>query len=171
MWGKSLGVPVRGAVPPGARGQCAGGECRGVRMRLRVVTVVAGVLAVLPGPSAEAQGFATAAEVRPILEATRANWVALRPWDGKELLYFTHLESWRCGIAEVRFSVNSAALTRVWAMDPCFEGTAQPNAIGADRQPYTDLPAGLAETVSVLVILKDGAELRQDYMRAQILMP
>ena len=130
--------------------------------------LIAALLAL--GLPAQAQTFTTAAEIMPILEATRANWVALRPWDGKELLYFTHLESWRCGIAEVRFSVNSTAATRAWTMDPCFEGTAQPNAIAADRLPYTDLPADLAQTVSVLVILKDGTELRQDYARAQILM-
>ncbi|MDO9524280.1 MAG: hypothetical protein Q7J57_01855 [Gemmobacter sp.] len=123
----------------------------------------------LPLP-ASAQNFTTAAEVKPILEATRSAWIALRPWEGQELLYFTHLESWRCGVAEVRFSVNSSATTRVWPMDPCYEGTAQPNAIGADRKPYTELPADLAETVSVLVVLKDGTELRQDYTRAQILM-
>jgi len=119
---------------------------------------------------AMAQSFTIAAEVKPILEMTRMNWVALRPWDGQELLYFTHLESWRCGIAEVRFSVNSTAATRVWDMDPCFEGTAQPNAIAAERLPYTALPADLVQSVTVVVILKDATELRQDFSRAQILM-
>jgi hypothetical protein len=36
---------------------------------------------------------------------------------------------------------------------------------------YTELPAGLVESVSVVVVLDDGSELRQDYARAQILMP
>jgi hypothetical protein len=97
--------------------------------------LAAAAAAALPAVPAAGQQFTTAAEVRPILEATRGAWLALRPWDGQELLYFTHLESWRCGIAEVRFSVNSTAAGRVWQMDPCFEGTAQPNAIAADRLP------------------------------------
>lgn len=130
--------------------------------------VAAGLLAATP---AMAQQFTTAAEIRPILEATRASWLALRPWDGKELLYFTHLESWRCGMAEVRFSVNSSAATRVWDMPPCQIGTAQPNAIPADRLPFAELPPEALQTVTVVVVLADGTELRQDYTRANILMP
>lgn len=130
--------------------------------------VAAGLLAATP---AMAQQFTTAAEIRPILEATRASWLALRPWDGKELLYFTHLESWRCGMAEVRFSVNSSAATRVWDMPPCQIGTAQPNAIPADRLPFAELPPDALQTVTVVVVLVDGTELRQDYTRANILMP
>ena len=128
----------------------------------------AALLAPLP---LAAQTFTTAAEIRPILEATRSAWVALRKWEGKELLYFTHLESWRCGMAEVRFSVNSNAAARVWDMPPCLTGTPSPNAIPADRLPYTDLPAEALQTVTVVVVLSDGTELRQDYTRAQILMP
>lgn len=130
----------------------------------------AGVLAAsLAAGAAAAQGFTTAAEVRPILEATRAAWVALRPWDGQELLYFTHLESWRCGIAAIRYAVNGETL-RDWTPDPCFEGTAQPNAIAADRLPYSALPAGQLRVVSVILTLDDGTEMRQDFARDAILM-
>jgi hypothetical protein len=123
----------------------------------------------LPVP-ALAQQFTTAAEVRPILEATRANWVALRRWDGKELLYFTHLEAWRCGMVQVRYAVNGGA-ELPWDMPPCLTGTPSPNAIPADRLPFTDLPAEALQTVTVVVVLADGTELRQDYARAAILMP
>jgi len=135
----------------------------------RIAALVAAALAAAPPVSA--QSFTTAAEVRPILEMTRGSWVALRKWEGKELLYFTHLENWRCGMAEVRFSVNSGAAGRVWEMPPCQHGTAQPNAIPADRLPFTELPADLVETVTVVVAFDDGTELRQDYTRADILMP
>lgn len=136
---------------------------------MRSLTLAA-LLALCAAP-AQAQHFTTAAEIRPILEATRASWIALRPWQGQELLYFTHLASWRCGMAEVRFSVNSSAATRVWQMPPCLTGTAQPNAIPADHLPYTELPAEAVRTVTVVVVLQDGTELRQDFERAAILIP
>ncbi|MDT8856042.1 hypothetical protein RNZ50_13670 [Paracoccaceae bacterium Fryx2] len=131
--------------------------------------LVAACAAGLAG-AALAQGFTTAAEIRPILEATRTNWVALREFDGQDLLHFTHLESWRCGLAEVRYGVNGAA-PEVWAMDPCFEGTAQPHAIAAGREPYIRLPLGSVQAVSVLVTYDDGATDMADFTRAQVLMP
>lgn len=137
----------------------------------RLILAAALVAPLIGAQPALAQQFTTAEQIRPILEATRSSWIALRPWEGKELLYFTHLESWRCGMAEVRFSVNSTAAGRVWEMPPCLTGTAQPNAIPAERLPYAELPADALQTVTVIVVLKDGTELRQDYTRAQILMP
>jgi L-aminopeptidase/D-esterase-like protein len=122
--------------------------------------------------AALAQGFTTAAEVKLILQATKANWVALRDYDGNDLLYFTHLESWRCGLAQVRFSVNSTAATRVWEMEPCYEGTAQPNALKLeDHLPYIVIPQGMTNTVSVVVVYDDGTEDRADFEREAILMP
>lgn len=122
--------------------------------------------------AALAQGFTTAAEVKPILQATKANWVALREYDGNDLLYFTHLESWRCGVEQVRFSVNSSAATQVWDMEPCYEGTAQPNALKLEGHlPYIVIPLGMTNTVSVVVIYDDGTEDRADFDRQAILMP
>jgi hypothetical protein len=118
------------------------------------------------------QSFTTAAEVKPILQATKASWVALREYDGNDLLYFTHLESWRCGVSEVRFSVNSGAAGKIWEMEPCYEGEAQPNALKLqDHLPYTTLPLGMVNAVSVVVVYDDGSEDRMDYARKAILMP
>lgn len=130
------------------------------------------VIALLSGSAAFAQSFTTAAEVKPILQATKANWLALREYDGNDLLYFTQLESWRCGLSEIRFSVNSSAAAGVYEMEPCHEGEAQPNALRLeDHLPYVTLPLKMVNSVSVVIVYDDGSEDRMDYERAAILMP
>jgi hypothetical protein len=133
---------------------------------------IAALLGVVLAGQATAQNFTTAAEVRPILEATRANWVAVREFDGKDLVYFTHLIAWRCGLSEVRFTINDASDIYVWPMEPCYEDTAQPNAIKADEVlPYVELPLGAAQTIAVVITMDDGSILSNGFARASVLMP
>ncbi len=133
--------------------------------------MAAALVAGLAAP-ASAQNFTTAAEIRPILEATRANWVAVREYDGRDLVYFTHLIAWRCGLTEVKFTINDASQIYVWPLEPCYEGTAQPNAIKAEEYlPYVELPLGAAQTIAVVMTLDDGSVLSGGYGRAAVLMP
>ena len=111
--------------------------------------------------------FTTAQEVRPILDATRASWVAVRRFGGQDLLYFTHLESWRCGLGEIRYGVNGGSL-EVWEVDPCFLDSARPNAIGEGRLPYTALPLDSVESVTVEITYDDGGTDAQSYARREI---
>lgn len=131
------------------------------------LTIAAG----LPVPAA-GQQFTTAAEVRPILEATRANWIGIREYDGRDLIYFTHLLAWRCGLSAVRFSVNADPAVYSWPMEPCYEGTAAPNAIlSPEVLPYVEMPLGTAQSVSVTLELDDGSIMTGEYARAAVRIP
>lgn len=134
------------------------------------MAVAALVLAAGLASAVQAQNFTTAAEIKPILTATKANWVALREYEGRDLLYFTQLESWRCGLSEVRYAVNGAA-PAVWPLDPCLDGTAQPNALSAERVPYTGFDLASVAEVTVTVVYDDGSEDTATFPRAAILMP
>ncbi|PCD77057.1 hypothetical protein [Pseudothioclava arenosa] len=130
---------------------------------------LAAVLGLVALP-ALAQPMTTAPEIRPILEATQSSWVALREYEGQDLLYFTHLLAWRCGLSEIRYGLNDAPPETVFAMEPCHLDTAQPNAItGADI--YLIESLGSVQSVSVEIIYDDGAVARMDYVRKAILMP
>lgn len=121
---------------------------------------------------AMAQQFTTAAEVRPILEATRASWIAVREYDGQDLVYFTHLLAWRCGLNAVRFQINGQPAQYEWPMEPCHEGTAQPNAIRSDTiLPFVAMPLGSLQQAVVVLEMDDGTFLTAEYARAAILMP
>lgn len=104
-----------------------------------------------------AQQFTTAAEVKPILTATKANWIAVREYEGQDLLYFTQILSWRCGLIEIMYSVNGADPVRYEA-EPCYEDEAQPNALKMEGTlPYVALPLGSVETVGISLVFDDGS--------------
>jgi hypothetical protein len=123
----------------------------------------------LPLPLA-AQSFTTAAEVAPILQMTRANWVAVREYEGQDLIYFTHLLSWRCGIASITYSVNGGPAA-VFPTEPCYRDEAQPNALKmTEVLPYAVAPLGFIQTVKVVLDMGDGSSMAATYDRAGVLI-
>lgn len=103
--------------------------------------------------SASAQGLR--GQEKAILDLTRANWVHFRDFNGRQLIYFTHLEVYRCGILQVRYGLNGGPLDRIYELQPCDE--ARPNEVTTDR-PYLSLPLGTAESISILLTFEDGTE-------------
>lgn len=138
---------------------------------------ISGVIAVLLGgvaaPGVMAQTMTTAADVKPILQATKPQWIAVREYDGQDLLYFTNLLAWRCGVNEVRYGVNGAAPAEVLAMEPCYEGEAAPNALKMPEGStlYITLPLGSVQTVTVDVQFDDGTAETGQYDRTAVLTP
>ncbi|WP_101068569.1 hypothetical protein [Roseovarius salinarum] len=115
--------------------------------------------------------FTTATEVRPILTATKPDWVAVREFNGQDLLYFTQILSWRCGLVGLHYGVNGGEM-RAWDMPPCLTDTAQPNAIRAeDGLPYVAFGPGHVQSVQVEIIYDDLTRDSAHYERSDVLMP
>ena len=53
-----------------------------------------------------------------MLNATAGSWLSFRDYEGKVLLYFTHLMSYRPLLKEIRYSLNSDALDKTFAFRP-----------------------------------------------------
>ncbi len=122
-------------------------------------------MAVAPLPVA-AQ-FNSAAEVKPILQMIIPQWVGLREYDGQDLLYFTLLEVYRCGLEQIRYRINGEE-PRIWVTEPC-EGDATFSEIGEDRLPYTEFPLRSVNEVIIELIFDDGTMQTETYPRDSIL--
>lgn len=90
-----------------------------------------------------------------VLNLTKTGWAHFREYNGQQLIYFTHLESYRCGIKAVHYSLNGDALDREWTLQPC--DPRNPHSITTDK-PYIVLPAGHAKSISVQVTFADGTK-------------
>lgn len=124
-------------------------------------------LCLVPG-ALVAQTFTTVEEIKPILTATQGNWVAVRNWQEQDLLYFTQLESWRCGLREIRYSVNGGT-EGIKAMEPCYTDAPSPNALqDTNHQPYVAFPGGSIERIAVSIIYADGSRAEASYDRADV---
>lgn len=88
---------------------------------------------------------------RELLERFWNSWIAFAP-DGR-LVYFTHLMSYRCGIAKAELRFDDDPKPVVLTMPHCNE--RDPHSIPADARPYLSAPAGV-KSVSVQLTYVDG---------------
>lgn len=115
--------------------------------------------------------FTTATEVRPIMDATRGNWVAVREYNGQDLLYVTHIWGWRCGMKAMAISVNGEPLQN-WPLPPCHLKYATPNAVlEEDGLPYRTLKLGAVETIDVQIVYDDLSMDAATFVRGNVLIP
>jgi hypothetical protein len=112
--------------------------------------------------------FTTAGEIQMILPAMKAQWVAVRPYEGQDLLYFTNLLAWRCGLHQITYSINGGPM-EVLEMEPCYEDEAAPGALKMETiLPYITLPLDSVQSVQVHILMDDMSEDIGDYERASI---
>ncbi len=121
----------------------------------RALCAIAMIFLGLAAGRASAQGLV--GQEPKILDLTRGSWAYFRDYNGRQLIYFTHLEVYRCGISQVRYSLNSKALDKVWTLQPCDPNA--PQKITTDT-PYIALPLGTAASIAVQLTFNDGTKSR-----------
>lgn len=120
-------------------------------------------------PQVASGKFTTATEIKAILPHTKAQWIAVRPYEGQDLLYFTNLLAWRCGLHEIRYGVNGGD-KQVLVMEPCYVNEVAPNALKVDQGvlPYVSLPLESVQTIELELLFDDLSEDRASYERAAV---
>jgi hypothetical protein len=89
-----------------------------------------------------------------VLERFPNAWVAFRP-DMPNVLYYTHLISYRCAIEHAEMGLDEGPLVIDLPLPPCDE--MNPHAVPADMRPYAHLPKGV-RSVSVQLTYADGTQ-------------
>lgn len=128
--------------------------------------LAAAALALALPATAQAQ-FTTSAEVKPILKMIKPQWVSLREYNGEDLLYFTLLEVYRCGIEQIRFVINQGK-PKVWETPPC-PGDETFSEIPADRLPFTSFPLRSVDRLRIELTYDDGDIEWAEYNREDVL--
>ncbi|MDC0739635.1 hypothetical protein N6L24_15200 [Cognatishimia sp. SS12] len=114
--------------------------------------------------------FLTASEVKPILTATKGNWIAVRAWEGQDLLYFTQLLSWRCGLYEIRYQINAGEM-QSWPVPDCDAASYTPASIPEDADIYASFPLNAIEAVTIELLYDDLSTDSVRYERAAVMIP
>ena len=104
---------------------------------------------------------------------TKTSWAAVRLYDGQDLVYFTHLMAWRCGLWEIRYGVNGDPADTIMPMEPCNEEFAQPNVMNDIENflPYVSFPGESITSVQVEITYDDGMTEVAQFERGEILIP
>jgi hypothetical protein len=97
---------------------------------------------------------------KAMLDANRQpGWVQFREFSGRQIIYFTALQTMRCRLSEVRYSVNSDRLDKRFPLGPC--DPQQPFNIPDSDDPgkwiYIEMPSRGAKTLTVQVVWADGS--------------
>jgi hypothetical protein len=101
------------------------------------------------------------AQAKMSLNMVSGSWLSFRDYNGKVLLYFTTLMSYRPAIKEIRYSLNSEALDKTFNFKP------SDKMFEVGDELYLTVP-GDSQYASVQIIYKDGTKSPvQKVMRAQ----
>jgi hypothetical protein len=115
--------------------------------------------------------FLTALEVKPILNATKGNWVAVREYAGQDLVYVTHVWAWRCGLAQLKVGINGAA-PEVWPLPECHTNLPAANSVlPEDGDPYRGFPLRSVQQIEIQLTYDDLSVETGRFNRRGALIP
>jgi hypothetical protein len=85
------------------------------------------------------------------LDGSKSAWLSFRDYDGKVLLYFTHLVSYRCAIGKVAYGIDTDTTPSTFPLKPC--NMREPGNV--DGETLIEVPAK-SRYATVRLTFKDG---------------
>jgi len=93
--------------------------------------------------------------MKGMLDMTKTSWLSFRDYDGKVLLYFTQLLSFRAALDGIRYGLDTDAPDKTFTFSPA--DPKNPYAVGTDDVIYLEVPQE-TRFATVQVRFKDGTE-------------
>lgn len=91
---------------------------------------------------------------KQVLAMTKNSWVSFRDFDGKTLVYFTHLLTNRCALKEVAYGVDTDTVVNTFDLPEC--NPKDPYSVG-DGNIYITVP-NVSKYMTVRLTFKDGSK-------------
>ena len=116
----------------------------------------------------------TTAEGAAFIHQTLGDQLLAFKEDGdQDLIYFTAILSWRCGVQELYYGVNDDLAVTQFPLEPCYRDLRNPNTskeLGTTYPFFVQLPKGAAQKVTLRVIYDNGSSASYVSERAKNLM-
>jgi len=95
----------------------------------------------------------------------------VREYEGQDLLYFSHLLAWRCGLTTITYALNDSTETTDWPLTPCNPDSPTPSAIGEDQKIYLTQPLNSITSITVQITYDDDTTDEARFERKSVLLP
>lgn len=116
--------------------------------------------------------YTTATEIKAILPHTKAGWIGVRRYDGNDLIYFTNLLMWRCGMHQIKYGLNGEEM-KVLEMEPCYDDEAAPNNLKIDGAilPFDTYGLDTIKTIELEILYDDMSTESASFERDAVHIP
>lgn len=129
-------------------------------MRMTLSAVVAAAAAITPALAQDGGTIPPRQIYDAMLDAAKqSGWVQFRDFNGRQLVYFTPLQTLHCRLSEIRYSFNSRALDQRFPVLACNPQLplSLPGDVAVDEL-YLSLDPGSVKSATVQVVWEDGTE-------------
>jgi len=134
-------------------------------LRKAILLLATACIALLAGAAAAQEDEEYKPEIpdtaiyKAMLDANKTTgWVQFRNFSGRQLIYFTALQTTHCRLSEIRYSINSDGLDQRFPVAPC--DPQLPFNLPDDTTNASlliELEPGEAKTIAVQVVWEDGS--------------
>lgn len=127
---------------------------------MKISSIALAFCAALGSPlAAQPTDFTTAEGAAYIHQQIKDQIVSFKPEGDQDIIYFTAILGWRCGMRELFYGINGGLAVNQFPLEPCYRELRSPNTMkdsGTTYPFFITVPTGSAQSVTLRAIYDDG---------------